>query len=128
MFDKTQCIELRVLGPEGKPYIELENEFKNEFSQEGVSFLVPRLFSAPEKTSVALVIGIAILSGSCTHLINKVIDKIFEIGQEQNQKNTTIEINVYDGNNYISISGDKEKVKKEVENFSSKLAIEEKEK
>ena len=83
LFDKDKAVELRVLGPRGKPYVELENEFTEPFRKEGFNFLMPRLFSASPETTVFITIGIGVITGVSTHLLVSFIDKIFKLKKEK---------------------------------------------
>ena len=115
LFDKDKAIELRVLGPQGRPYVELEKEFTNPFREEGFDFLVPRLFSVPPETTVLITIGIGVITGVSTHLLNLLINKIFKIKKENEQKNTTVTFNIHVGDNNIKLPDNKDELLKEVE-------------
>jgi hypothetical protein len=115
LFDKDKAVELRILGPQGKSYVELENELAEPFREEGFSFLVPRLFSAPSETTVLVTIGIGVLTGVSTHLLISLVDKIFKIKKDDVQKNTTITFNLHVGDNYIKLPDKKEDLLKELE-------------
>lgn len=103
LFDKDKAVELRVLGPRGKPYVELENEFTEPFRKEGFNFLVPRLFSAPSETTVLISIGIGVIAGVSTHLLVSFIDKIFKLKEEKEQNNTSVTFNIHVGDKYINL-------------------------
>lgn len=103
IFNKDKAIELRVLGPQGKPYVELENSFTEPFREEGFLFLVPRLFSAPPETTVLITIGIGVITGVSTHLLASFIDKIFKLKKEKEQNNTSITFNIHVGDRYINL-------------------------
>ncbi|MDX8385766.1 MAG: hypothetical protein R8M11_04510 [Gallionella sp.] len=105
LFDPTKSIEVRVLGPEGRPFVELENKYTVLFDKYDAQFRVPRLFSAPSKTTVAITIGVAVISTVASHLITQFIDEVFSLGKAQ--PNTEITINVRHGDRYILIEGDK---------------------
>jgi len=118
MFDPITCVELRVLGPGGKPYIDLENLYSHEFKEHGVYFKVPRLFSAPSKTTVAISIGAAVIASVASHLVIKFIDDVFSISKSQ--PNTEITINIHNGDKHILIEGDKTEIINKINNFREK--------
>jgi len=116
LFDPKECIEIRVLGPEGKPFIELERKYIELFKKHNTQFLVPRLFSAPTKTTVVINIGVGVIIGVATYLVTQFIDDVFSIHKAQ--PNTEITINIHNGDNYISIEGDKENIIKKIKEIN----------
>ena len=116
MAENSNCVELRVLGPEGRPFIELEEKYHQLFSEHGAYFISPMLFSSPKSTTVAIAIGIGVLTGSGTHLVNKLIDEIFII--KETQQKTEIHITIQKGDNHYQIEGkDKDEVLKNLKAF-----------
>ena len=115
MFDPNTCVELRVLGPEGKPYIDLENKYTELFKNHEAHFIVPLLFSSPPRTNVALAIGIGVLTGAGIHLVSKLIDELFFI--QESQSKTEIQINIQNGDKYIFINGSKSEIVKQLKDF-----------
>lgn len=115
LYNKDDVIELRVLGPEGKPFVDLESEFRPIFQAEGYQFMVPRLFSAPELTEVALTIGGAVLTGVTIHTLNALIDKLLNIKKARDQKQTRITVSVHIGDNYIVLPESKEEMIKKLD-------------
>lgn len=113
-------IFLRILGPEGKPYVDLENEFTNAFRNEGACFSVPRLFSSPVETTVAITIGIGVITGVSTYLITSLIDKLFRIKGEKNQNNTNITFNIQVGDKFINLPVTQKELLDEIEKIKNK--------
>ena len=105
MFNSDVCIELRVLGPEGKPFIDLGPKYSTLFAEHGADLSVPLLFSSSSKTSVVVAIGIGVITGTCTYLVQKLIDEIFFLQEEQPY--TEIHITIQNGDNYFVVEGDK---------------------
>jgi hypothetical protein len=120
IFNKDKAIELRILGPQGKPYVELENEFTEPFREEGFSFLVPRLFSAPPETTVLITIGIGVITGVSTHLLASFIDKIFKLKKEKEQNNTSITFNIHIGDKYINLPDTEKELLEELGKFKER--------
>lgn len=117
MSYEDKVVELRVLGPEGQPYVELENEFTKPFRNEGYDFGVPRLFSSPIETTVIITIGIGVVTGVSTYLLTALIDRIFKIKKAPNQSHTNITFNIHIGDKYINLPSNKEELLKELENL-----------
>jgi len=117
LFEPTECIELRVLGPEGKPFVDLENKYINLFKEHNTQFLVPRLFSAPTKTTVAISIGAAVIASVASHLIIEFVNDIFSIAEEQ--PNTEITIYIHNGDKHTHIEGDKTTIINKINTFNS---------
>ena len=117
MFNPNTCVELRILGPDGKPYADLESKYIELFDEHGTYFVVPRLFSSPKKTSVAVAIGIGVITGSCTYLVQKLIDEIFFI--QEKQPNTEIHITINNGDNHYFLEGDKSIVIQKIEEIKN---------
>jgi len=117
VFNQNKCVELRALGPEGKPFVDLESKYVALFKEQGMSFMVPMLFSAPKKTTVAVQIGIAVIAGASLHVVEKLIDEIFCIKNEK--PDIEININIRSGDQYIFIDGDKSEVLQKVKEFKS---------
>ena len=117
LYDKEKEVELRVLGPEGKAFIELENEFTESFRNEGYYFSIPRLFSAPAETAVYITIGIGVISGVSTYLLTSLIDKVFKIKKEKSQNNTNITFKIHIGDKYIDLPNDREEILKKLESL-----------
>ena len=115
LFDIDKTVQLRIVGPYGKRYIELENEFAEPFREEGFDFLLLRLYWAPPETVVLMTIGIGVISGVSTYLLTSLIDKIFKIKEDNVQKNITITFKLHVGDNYISLPDNKENLSKELE-------------
>ena len=116
LFDPTKSIEVRVLGPEGKPFVDLENKYTPLFQNYDAQFRVPRLFSAPSKTTVAISIGAAVIASVASHIVIKFIDDVFTI--RESQPNTEITINIHNGDKLILINGDKAEVINKISNLS----------
>jgi hypothetical protein len=114
LFDDDKTVELRILGPQGKPYVDLENEFTVPFREEGFEFRVPRLFSAPPETTIIITIGIGVLVGVSTHLLTSLINKIFKLKKEKEQKNTSITINLHIGDKYINLPNTEKELLEEI--------------
>jgi len=116
LFDPSSIIEVRVLGSDGKPFVDLENKYIKLFQEYETDFIVPRLFSAPEKTTVVITIGIAVVASLASHLVIKFVDDVFEIGESQ--KNTEITINIHNGDHYTLIEGNKTEIINQLNTFS----------
>ena len=114
LFDKDKTIELSILGPYGRPYVELENEFTEPFRKEGFDFLVPRSFSAPLETTVLITIGIGVVTGVSTHLLVSFIDKIFKLKKEKQQRNTSVTFNIHIGDKYINLPNTEKELLEEI--------------
>lgn len=113
MFNSDSCIELRVLGPEGKSFIDLGPKYSKEFAELGADLSVPLLFSSPSKTSVAIAIGVGVITGACSYLVEKLIDEVFLIKEEQ--PNTEIHITIQNGDSYFVVEGDKTVIFQKIE-------------
>lgn len=116
LFNPNTCVELRVLGPEGESFVDLENKYTKLFEEQQVYFMAPRLLSAPQKTTVAIAIGIGVLTGAGTHLVTKLIDEIFSI--KENKPNIEIHIDIKNGNNYFLIEGSKEDIIEKLKEYN----------
>lgn len=108
LYDKDKAVELRILGPHGKLYLDLEKEFTEPFREEGFDFLVPRLFSAPPETTVLVTIGISVITGVSTHLLVSLVDRIFKLKKGKEQKQTTVMFNIHVGDKYINLPDNEE--------------------
>ncbi|MBW2605868.1 MAG: hypothetical protein JRE28_16420 [Deltaproteobacteria bacterium] len=116
LYNENKLIELRILGPEGRPYVELENEFTELFRTEGFEFRIPRLFSAPPETTVLITIGIGVITGVSSYLLTALIEKIFNIKKDKTQNHTIITFNIHVGDNkYIKLPNNKEELLKELQ-------------
>ena len=120
LFNEDKTIELRILGPQGKPYVDLENEFTVPFREEGFTFRVPRLFSAPPETTVLINIGIGVIIGVSSHLLDSFIDKIFKLKKEKKQDNTSITFNIHIGDKYINLPSTEKGLLEEVNKIKEK--------
>ena len=120
LFDKDKTIELSILGPYGRPYVELENEFTEPFRKEGFDFLVPRSFSAPLETTVLITIGIGVVTGVSTHLLVSFIDKIFKLKKEKQQRNTSVTFNIHIGDKYINLPNSEKELLEEINKIKEK--------
>ena len=121
LFDKDKTIELSILGPYGRPYVELENEFTEPFRKEGFDFLVPRSFSAPLETTVLITIGIGVVTGVSTHLLVSFIDKIFKLKKEKQQRNTSVTFNIHIGDKYINLPNSEKELLEEINKIKEKV-------
>jgi hypothetical protein len=117
MFDQNKCVELRVLGPEGKPFVDLENKYIALFEEQGMSFMVPMLFSSPKKTTVAVQIGAAVIGGASLYIIEKLIDEVFDL--QSDKPNIEININIQSNDKYFFIEGNKPEIKQKIKEFKS---------
>jgi len=112
-------IELRVLGPMGKPYVDIANELQHEFEKEGIIFRVPRLLSAPEITTVVVHIGV----GVSVYFLSKLVDRLLQIRKGDEQKETEITVNIQINNYNYSLPEEADKLSndypKEIEKQSS---------
>ena len=60
-------------------------------------------------------IGLSVITGSATYLVEKLIDKVFSINESQ--PNTEITINIHNGNKYILVDGDKSEIIRKLKEF-----------
>lgn len=116
-MDRDNIVEIRVLGPQGKPYIDLEKEFSLQFEEQGAYLMIPRLFSAPPETTVMITIGIGVITGVATHVLAKLIDKIFDLKKRDDQENTNVTISLHIGDKYVNLPGDKEEMLKKINEY-----------
>jgi len=119
LFDPSSIVEVRVLGPNGKPFVDLENKYIKLFQEYDINYNVPRLFSAPEKTTVVITIGIAVIASLASHLVIKFVDEVFSINDSQ--PNTEITINIHNGNEYILIEGNKTEIINQLNTFNVEI-------
>ncbi|MEC4685947.1 MAG: hypothetical protein VST71_09485 [Nitrospirota bacterium] len=117
MMDLDNIVEIRVLGPQGKYYIDLEKEFSLQFEEQGAYFMISRLFSAPPETTVMITIGIGVITGVTTHVLAKLIDKIFDLKKRDGQENTNVTISLHIGDKYVNLPSDKEEMLKKINEY-----------
>lgn len=114
-YNEDKMVSLRVLGPGGKPYVDLENEFTEPFDSEGFYFSVPRLFSTPPETTVLVTIGIGVITGVSSYLLTSLIDRLFKIKKDKPSNNINITVNVQIGEKHIALPSNKQEITKELE-------------
>jgi hypothetical protein len=106
---KYSMIDFRVLGPNGKPYLNLAQELEPEFKNNGVIINTPIMLSEPSVTTVFITIGI----GVAIHLINKLVDKLIKIFEIEKHPNTTINIQINQINKIYKLPKEKKELLEE---------------
>ena len=95
----SSVIEIRVNGPSGRLYAELQDELRDEFEQQGTVIQVVRLYSEPTLTTVAITIGV----GVAIHLLSKLIDRLMKVREREAKKQPQISVNVTITNNTYNL-------------------------
>lgn len=115
--------KISVVG-KGKEYFQsLQKEEEKVFSDKHLYFGIGEGFSAPEITQVLISIGSSVIAGLSTYYIVKLIDKIYKIksdAEEKGQKfNITVSIEI---NNNIYSSSNVNEIKQIIEKESHSIS------
>lgn len=110
----SSVIEIRVNGPSGRLYGEVQDELRDEFEQQGTIIQVVRLYSEPTVTTVAIMIGI----GVAIHLLSKLIDRVMKVREREANKQTQITVNVTIANNTYNLPEEKSRLLEDYSNIA----------